>query len=144
MTPRLILLETQIIDNDYTRATGNHQSADHHGDRWPPGVDNLDQANRLGSVLATSTARISSLFRLTCKALAGLLEVGDGIAVNHSNMPGRPHIPVIIEEFHEPNMEVPTAGPQVQERDVSDDSQGTTIAIETAVTWPTNASSLER
>ena len=129
--------ETQIIENDYTRQATTNQPIKMEIDGSC--VDNFDQANRLVVGARYKYGEDKFFVSFNSKGFAGLLEVGDVIAVNHSNMPSRPHIPVIIEELkHEPNMEVSIVGRRYKKEMFPSTSAGTTIAIETAVTWPTN------
>jgi hypothetical protein len=129
--------ETQIIENDYTRQATTNQPIKMELDGSC--VDNFDQANRLVVGARYKYGEDKFFVSFNSVGFAGLLEVGDVVAVSHSNMPSRPNIPVVIEELkHEPDMTVSIVGRRYKKEMFPSTSAGTTIAIETAVTWPTN------
>lgn len=130
--------ETELYENDYTRQATTNQPIKLEIDGSC--VDSYHQANRLVVAARYKYGEDKFFTSLSSHGLATCLEIGDVYTVNHSAMPDKPNVPMIVEEIKQrPDHTVMIVGRCYKKEMFPDSAEGTTISLETAVTWPTNA-----
>ena len=130
--------DTELIENDFTRQATTNQPIKYEIDGAC--VDSYFQANTLVVGARYKYGEDKFFVSLAAEGYATLLEVGDVFAAQHANMPGKVNVPFVVEDLrHTSDHRVEIVGRRYKKEMFPDTAAGTTINLETSVTWPTSA-----